>query len=350
VKPRVLARPGFVALCGGALLGTTAALYLQLPIRAAMGAPLVYGHPDTWNGFWNIILAEQFRGDLVDPFGDLGRKLGDLVTLAGAQLGVLAAAVPAAFLLTAVRRPRFALLTATWLLVTCWFAASYTNAAIDRYYLGPVLIVVAWLGVASGVLVEILATGAAGEGDPGPTDEPEGDGAPSRPDGAARLAAPALAAALAAALVLPAALAAPATAGRIDLSHDTRAADWSRWALATMDTDAVVISWWSFSTPLWYRTVILGERPDVRVVDDRDRLDEGLGSVDDVIRANVERRPVYLVRYPAEIVTLGATWVLETIPDPTGIEPLYRVAGRQPAAGPAVPWATAQAPLATMRP
>jgi hypothetical protein len=352
VEPRILLRPGLVALCVGALLGTTAALYLQLPIRAAMGAPLVYGHPNTWDGFWYVVLAQQFRGDLVDPFGDFGRKVGDLANIAGAQLGVLAAVVPAAFLLTAVRRPRFALLTATWLGVTCWFAASYTNAAIDRYYLGPVLIVVAWLGVASGILVEILVSRAGGgdAGDPGATGAPVPDGAPSRPDGAARLAAIALAAVLAALMVLPAALAAPATASRIDMSRDTRAADWSRWALQTMDADAVVVSWWSFSTPLWYRTSVLGERPDIRIVDDRDRLDSGLGSVDDVIRANVNARPVYLVRNPAEIGALEASWVLEAIPDPTGIEPLYRVAGPQPAAGRAAPSATVQVSPATMLP
>jgi hypothetical protein len=355
VEPRILLRRRLVALCVGALLGTTAALYLELPIRAAMGAPLVYGHPNSWDGFWYVVLAEQFRGDLVDPIGDLGRKVGDLAKIAGAQLGVLAAAVPAAFLLTAVRRPRFALLTVTWLGVTCWFAASYTNAAIDRYYLGPVLIVVAWLGVASGILVEILVSragggDAGGPGAPGPDGGPVPDGAPSRPDGDARLAAIALAAVLAALMVLPAALAAPATASRIDMSRDTRAADWSRWALQTMDADAVVVSWWSFSTPLWYRTSVLGERPDIRIVDDRDRLDSGLGSVDDVIRANVNARPVYLVRKSAEIGTLEASWVLEAIPDPTGLEPLYRVAGPQPAAGRAAPSTTVQVPPATMLP
>ncbi|MFH1475769.1 MAG: hypothetical protein ABIG85_07925, partial [Chloroflexota bacterium] len=166
----------------------------------------------------------------------------------------------------------------------------------------------------------------------------------------AGLAASVLAAALAASLVLPAALAAPVTASRIDMSHDTRAADWSRWALATMGADAVVVSWWSFSTPLWYRTVVLGERPDVRVVDDRDRLDEGLGSVDAVIRANVAARPVYLIRNPVEIGDLEATWVLETITDPTGVQPLYRVAGERPAAKRAVAPATVQVLPATMQP
>ncbi len=362
VAPRILLRPRLLALCAAVLLGTTAILYLQLPIRAAMGAPLVYGLPNTWDGFWYIVLAEQFRGDLVDPFGDLARKAGDLVTLAGAQLGVLAVAVPAAFLATAVRRPRFALLTATWLVVTCWFAASYTNAAIDRYYLAPALVAVAWLGVGAGVLVEALVPGAGRAGDPDPGDgrDSPDDGSPAAlpepagsrpwPGRRERPAAAVLASALAACLVLPAALAAPATATRIDLSHDTRATDWSRWALRTVGADAVVVSWWSFSTPLWYRTIVLGERPDVRVVDDRDRLDEGLGSVDDVIAANIEARPVYLVRQPAEIDTLGATWALDVIADPNGIQPLYRVAGPRPAAGRGALSAPAQAPPATMGP
>lgn len=354
VERRIVLRPRLLALCVGTLLGTTAALYLQLPIRAAMGAPLIYGHPDTWDGFWYIVLAEQFRGDLVDPFGDLGRKVGDLVKVAGEQLGVLAAAVPAAFVLTAVRRPRFAILSATWLVVICWFAASYTNAAIDRYYLGPVLIAVAWLGVAAGILVDALVPAAGGEAGPDST----GVGpraAPAWRDGA-RLASIALAAVLAIAMVLPAALAAPVTASRVNMSRDTRATDWSRWVLETVGTDAVVVSWWSFSTPLWYRTVVLGERPDVRVVDDRDRLDEDLGSIDDVIRANVEARPVYLIRNPEEIDALDAAWVLETVPDPTGVQPLYRVVGPRPAgqrvppsgADAALPSGTDAAPPATM--
>jgi len=323
VDRRILRSPRLLALCAGALVGTTVALYLELPIRAAMGAPLVYGHPDTWDGFWYVVLGEQFRGDLVDPFGDLGRKVADLVKVADVQLGILAVAVPAAFLLTALRRPRFALLTATWLVVICWFAASYTNAAIDRYYLGPVLIVIAWLGVASGLLVEAIVPGG---------------------DGRARLGARVLAAGLAVALVLPAAVAAPATASRVDMSHDARAADWSGWALGSMGADAVVVSWWSFSTPLWYRTVVLGERPDVEVVDDRDRLDENLGTVDDVIRANIALRPVFLVRNSAEISALEATWILKVVPDPQGIEPLYRVVGPRPASGWVIPGGARQQP------
>ena len=348
VAPWILARPRLVAGCLAILLGTTIALYLELPIRAALGAPLVYGRPDTAAGLLYVVFAEQFRGDVVNPLGDLARKAADVAVLAGQQLGPLAALVPAAFVLVAVRRPRFALLTATWVVITAWFAASYTNAAIDRYYLGPVLIAATWLGVAAGLVVDAVVGAAFGAepleaeasdatpvgvqgGEPSlQGGGPDGAVAPAprqRAGGRAALAGAILGGALAAGLVLPAALAAPATAARIDLGRETRAADWSRWALATVDEDAVVVSWWSYSTPLWYRTLILGERPDVRIVDDRDRLDESLGSVDDVIRANLGTRPVYVVRTPAELPALEASWLLEKLIDPVGLQPLYRVIG-----------------------
>ncbi len=94
------------------------------------------------------------------------------------------------------------------------------------------------------------------------------------------------------------------------------------------------MTWWGYSTPLWYRQVILGERSDVSVVDDRTRLDEGLGSVDDVIRANLGRRPVYLVRRDEDLPALEASWQLEVVPDPGGLQPLFHVVGLRAAGVP----------------
>lgn len=352
VEPGIVRRPRLIALCAVAVVGTTTALYLELPIRAAMGAPIVYGRPDTWSGFWYVLLAEQFRGGLVNPFGDLVRKLGDLVSIAGQQLGVLVALVPAAFVLVAFRRPQFALLTGAWLVVTCWFAASYTDGVIERYYLGPALIAIAWLGIAAGLLVDAafpsfeVEDAVAGRAADGPA------GAAGAQAGIDRvaLAAGAMGLVLAAGLVLPAALAAPATASRVDVSHDTRATDWSRWVMETVRPGAVVVSWWSYSTPLRYRNVILGERPDTTIVDDRDRLDKNLGSLDDVIRANLATHPVYLIRTPGEIAALEADWVLEAIRDPAGQQPIYRVVGARPVAGSRGPSAMLQAKPASMGP
>ena len=65
VDPRVLRRPRLVARRAGDLLRRAALLYLELPLRAGpFPAPLVYGHPETWSGFWDIVLARQFQGDI----------------------------------------------------------------------------------------------------------------------------------------------------------------------------------------------------------------------------------------------------------------------------------------------
>jgi hypothetical protein len=134
-------------------------------------------------------------------------------------------------------------------------------------------------------------------------------------------------------LVAPAIIAAPTTRLIVDQSTDTLAADWSRWAFRTAEPDAVLVTWWGYSTPLWYRQVVLGERADVRVVDDRTRLDENLGSVDDVIRANVGSRPVYLVRRDEDLAALEGGWLLDVVPDPGGLQPLLRVVGPRAAGG-----------------
>jgi hypothetical protein len=284
-----------------------------------MGAPLVYGHPDTWGGFWYVVLGQQFGGAVGGPFSDLAGKAGALVSLATAQFGPLAALIPASFLVVAIRRPRYALLTGTSLVVTCWFAASYTNADIERYYLGPILIAISWLAIAAAALVDgVEAQLLVIEDDPGP-----------RPR-TVRIVASLIVAVV---LVAPAVIAAPTTRLIVNQSTDTRAADWSRWAFRTAEPDAVLVTWWGYSTPLWYRQVILGERADVRVVDDRTRLDESLGSVDDVIRANVGSRPVYLVRRDEDLAALEGGWLLDVVPDPGGLQPLLRVVGARAARG-----------------
>ena len=188
-EPAILFRPKMLAACALALVGTVAAVYLELPLRAGpFRAPLVYANPDTWNGFWYVALAEQFRGSIHDPFGDLLGKAGDLVTLAEAQFGYLSILIPLGFLATAFRHWRYALLTGSAMLITVLFNASYTNADISRYYLGPILWAWTWLAVLAAVAVEMvmgvrlgsegsLPTGTADAADPtGTADEHAGVG------------------------------------------------------------------------------------------------------------------------------------------------------------------------------
>ena len=119
---------------------------------------------------------------------------------------------------------------------------------------------------------------------------------------------------LAGLLLAPTILQAPARYARVDRSDDHEAREWIDHVLATMEPDAAIVSWWSYSTPLWYAQRVEGQRPDIAIIDDRTRLDEGLGSLTDAIDANLPRRPVYVIRLdPAEIQLLEERYVLDTI-------------------------------------
>ncbi|HEY7702112.1 MAG TPA: DUF2723 domain-containing protein, partial [Candidatus Limnocylindrales bacterium] len=164
VDREVLRRPRFLVACLGTAVATLALVYLELPLRAGpFRAPIVYGRPETWDGFWYIALAEQFRGSVVGPFEDLPAKAADLIARTVDAFGPLAALVPLAFVVTAIRRPRYAILTGTTVALTCFFAASYINAMIDRYYIVPVLMAWTWLAVLAEAIARAAGDVVAGE-------------------------------------------------------------------------------------------------------------------------------------------------------------------------------------------
>ncbi len=293
VDPTIWRRGRFVLACLGVALGTMALVYLELPLRGglipATEAPIVYGRPATWDGFWYIALAEQFRGSLGNPIADIPEKLGELATFAGAQLGLLALLIPAAALVTAKRAPRYLLLTGVAMVITLLFNKAYANADIDRYYLGPVLLAWTWLAVLAAE-VATLAGWLGGEVATRIRSVAAGERLVDR-------------ATLIASLVLAALLLVPAL-GDLDRrradanrSADTTAQRWLDEALPAIPQNAVLVSWWSTSTPLWYAQHVQGVRPDIFVVDDRTMLDLGLGRAPDVIeRYLAEGRPVYAIR------------------------------------------------------
>lgn len=332
VHPGIVRRPRLVLACAAAVVGTLVLVYLELPLRAGIfRAPLVYAKPDTWDGFWYIALAEQFRGALNDPLGEIPRKLGDLARLADAQLGLLAPAVAVGFLATVVRHPRYALLTGSAMVVTALFNASYSNADIERYYLGPAFWAWTWLGVLAGVIVERVAgAGPAGEearAGAGMVEEvaPAMGGASAPRLG--RVLPAVLAAGVATVLLLPTAGALEARAFEADRSHDTSARRWMTAALSQIEVGAVVVSWWSTSTVLWYAQYVDGIRPDITIIDDRTRLDLDYGEATDVIARFLGSRPVYVIR--ANDYDLGLVRELYEL-EPLTAEPatnVYRVVG-----------------------
>ena len=273
------------------------------PDQRSSRPPLVYGRPDTLDGFAYVVTGDQFRGGLNDPFGDLPGKLGDLVSLAvrssarsprrGAA-GLRRHRDPPPRLCAPDRHARSS--------ITCFFNAAYVNAEIERYYLGPALI--AWIvaGDPRGGVVDCAPrrrcsrTGRQRR----PPDEPSrprrrrrrGARRPVRRERAAvdLLRPRRRPASRASCCSLPTIAAFPARAAFVDRTATGARSSGSTPVLAEVAPGSIVVSWWSYSTPLWYAQVIEGRRTDIFVADDRTRIDLSLGEVTDVIDGNLAHR------------------------------------------------------------
>lgn len=328
VEPGVLRRVRLVAACIAAVAVPAVLVYLELPIRGGaipgLTASLVYGHPDTLGGFVYVVTGEQFRGGLNDPFGELPRKIGDLIALAIRQFGPLAALVVAGFIVTAGRYRAYALLTGTAMFITCFFNAAYLNADIERYYLGPALIAWTWLAILAGAIVDLVAGAEPDDSLGRPAVEPAARAVPliGNPF---RLVALSLVGLL---MLGPSITAFGARAEAVDRTTDRGAERWLDAALAEMEPNAIVVSWWSFSTPLWYAQHIEGKRPDIFVADDRTRLDQNLGALTDVIEDNLGKRPVYAIRVDTqELELLRARYNLTPLASPNAAN-VFKVTSR----------------------
>ncbi len=283
-----------VLICTAVLALTALVVYLYLPIRAAMDPALMYADPSTWDGFWYVVLGEQFQGS----FGTLP-PLGELIDGIWSELvrnfGVLAILALVGLPLGLLRHPRLTTLGLVWFVCTWIFAFGYPNAAIERYYLVPLLVAALTLGLAADAIWDALR------------DLLERSGQAL----AYRLGAGALVLGLLLLAIAPA-------FGRyalLDLSHDTRGRLIVESTFEVVEPDAVIISWWSYSTPLWYGQHVEGRRPDVTVIDDRVVLDEGYGSTVGAVEAHLGERPVYVIRRDRDLETLERDYLLVPVAD-----------------------------------
>jgi hypothetical protein len=93
--------------------------------------------------------------------------------------------------------------------------------------------------------------------------------------------------------------------------------------------DAVIVSWWSYSTPLWYHRWVLGDRPDVTILDERNILDDGYGTIEGAIAHFLDYRPVYVVPPFWELDQILADWQTQTIPTYPGYTDLLLIKGHR---------------------
>jgi hypothetical protein len=299
--PGIVKRPRFIAANVLAFLVPTVLVRLEMVLRAGwFRAPFVYANPSTWDGFWYVTLGAQFHSWLTDPFADLGGRIHALAGIASEQFGPLAVVILVAAIATAFRHPRYAILTGLAMVLTLFFNSVYPDGAIDRYYIGPALIAWTWLAILARTIVDlVLAPG----GLLGP-----GSGLDARwirPLGTALVGI---------ALLVPTISAFSTRATIVDDTRDVAAQQWTDEVLGALEPNAVVVSWWSYSTPLWYAQVVDDRRPDVCIIDDRNRLDYDLGDLDQVIARYLPTRPVYLVRNgDSELPALVGTYTVTPV-------------------------------------
>jgi len=311
----VVRRLRLVLACAAALVLTTVAIYAYLPIRSAMDPPLDYANPETWEAFRYIVLGEQFRGTF-SPLPSLSEGAGIVWDQLWTNLGPVAVASLAGLAVGAVRWPRVTALGGLWFVLTFVFALGYLNADIERYYLVPLLLAVIWAALAAAAAVEglgwLLRRIAR-------RNRPEGGAEPAR---RFTSAAAVVAAVL---LVTPSALALPDTFAEVDASRETEARTWLDATFVALEPDAVIVSWWSFSTPMWYGRFVEGRRPDITIIDDRTILDEDLGDVFAVIERYLGQRPVYILRLSHDLEPVAERYELELVDGIPGIGQVWRV-------------------------
>ncbi len=325
VEPRILRRQSrLLVACLLAASLTAVAVYAYLPLRSAMDPALDYADPERWESFWYVVLGQQFQGSFgpLPPLPEIAAMVWDELVR---SLGALAILVPAGLVIGAGRHPRLIVLTGLWFICTWLFALGYPNASIERYYLVPLLAACLWIALAADgawdALRAVVSRVWAGRS----TDD---DGRPvSR--GSARVAETALVAVLVTGLVGLTLVGVPARRDHMDASDETFGREWLDATLAALEPDAAVLSWWSFSTPLWYGRWVEGRRDDIVILDDRDILDDDFGRIENAIDQLLGQRPVYVMRLAQDLPALAERYQLErveTVPSPGD---LYRVLGRR---------------------
>lgn len=282
-RRELLARPWLLGVAVASLaLGL--AVYLYIPIRAVQNPPLAYNHPVTLDGVVWLVTGTQFRGqfDFFSPRGpgQFVAALPSVAALLSARATPLLPILGVTGLAVLVRRrPAVAVLLIGVLLGGIYAYANYLR--LEHYLLVPWLV----LGIGAAVALERLALALDGAF--------ASAGARVRSRAAPRIPTRGI---VAAATVCFAVALAVANGPAADRSRDRSGDEYVAAVVAALPRDAVILSEWDVSTPLWYAQLVERRRADVLVIDDSNIVYDGWGTRESAIAAFVCERPVFILR------------------------------------------------------
>ena len=322
VDRRIWRRWRTLAACAALLAVGVIGSYAYIVIRSQINPdpPLFYARPETFERLRYLIMAEQFSG-LFDGFGaplaDLGLKWQQTEQILGRQFagpGWLLAAVGAAILAVRRRGAFFMLLLAV--LANVFYSMNFRDGDIDRYYMPTLVATAPLLGVALGAIGALCASAVA-----------ESSRRLSATLGTRRRLAGVAGATV---VSLGSLLAAASLVGGYAAHDQSQNRDADAWVASVhraLPPNAVVISWWSYSTPLWHHRWVLGERPDITIIDDRNILDDGYRTMTRAVQAHLGRRPVYVVPPDWEYRRITEEWQTRTVSTFPGYTDLLLIEG-----------------------
>jgi hypothetical protein len=321
VDRRFWRRWRLIALCAAVVaVGIGSFAYIWVRAITDPEPPLFYARPDTWERFRYLVLAEQFGTlfrDFREPLADIAAKWADAERVLAAQFvapGWLLIAIGAA-VVSARSLGTFAVLL-LFVIGNIAYSMNFRDGDIDRYYMPTVAVLAPLLGVA------LAAIGAAS----GRAVAEVGRRLVSSTRARRSLAGFAAAIVLGLGALLPAASLVTGYEAH-DQSRNRDADDWVASVHALLPPNAVIVSWWSYSTPLWHHRWVLGERPDLTIIDERDVLDDGYRTMNNAIRAYFGKRPVYVVLPEWERRNVTERWQMSTVPTLPGFTRLLLVEG-----------------------
>jgi 4-amino-4-deoxy-L-arabinose transferase-like glycosyltransferase len=274
-------RPWILAATAGlAILGL--AVYLYIPWAASRNPPLAYNHPVTLDSVLWLVTGEQFRYqfDLLSPRGP-GEFVAHLPTLARTAAAEATIVLPIVGIVglpfLARRRPAFGWTVIAMLITGGFVWATYQR--LEHYLLVPFLLT----AISAGVALDATANGLAAlvrrtrwRDDP-------------RLNGIAGLI-----------VGLGAIVFAIALAGvnwnASDRSDDHGGDRYVAELFGALPPNAMIVSYWDPTGPLWYGQHVEGLRPDVQIVDDSNAAYDGRGDALAWIARAICERPVFIMR------------------------------------------------------